>query len=787
MNNKIYRIILIIFLLLIAPMIVNAEDVFEHDKINGNVFLKGKYLQLGINASTGVFGTIPIEYDSLSPENLANLKKYATTELKSGESLGMRYNEYGWDSGIAPKTGDFTVNANKMNDTNSSKDTLAFIYCYGDVCKTNSVYSLRGDGYQDYDENTGAGIKITGVSDASDPTNKILKAVVDGQIQILKDNKLINVMLFKITYSFKNDSKYIHTSVEVTNWGTVALNNLRVMRLMNPDQDKLINRTSLTYNKVITKAKSGLKDPGYSMIVSRGETTLDGMFYLSFAGNSYPAINEKYYTVNNTTEAPKDVLIPSLFSSNCGSKGTDSEKDPILNKICNFMPSYPKLPNTASSDSLSIFYQGNEENGHTLSDTSISMLTVAGNVAANEKKTVEYYTSLDNNVITGLAEVLAEHNADIISRTDTTIKIKTIESRHYAIVECPIVDGETDFENCNLPDNPETFDGDKNNELTFEHLKPSTFYKIYYKIGNGKFEDNALITKTKASPKKAVEIHPVVVTEDSITIKGEHGYEYSKDNGEHWQKGETFDGLDPDTEYTFVGRSEETFYDMPGEKSEAIKVKTLPKVSDAFDGVDARIDVKIVDAVPTIKFSKALLYDAIKDDDDLKAAILDGHKKVQIVFDVIKLHPNDEELQDLKPYMKRKKLAYGFDVEIKLYVNGEHIKDISELSKKIDLELTIPKEYKEKDKKFFVIRKHIISMSKPALYEILDDLDSSDDTISIKNDLFSEFYVAYESDEEDVVNPKTGEKNYLILLFISLLGIVYVYKESKNKSLFKLS
>ena len=119
--------------------------------------------------------------------------------------------------------------------------------------------------------------------------------------------------------------------------------------------------------------------------------------------------------------------------------------------------------------------------------------------------------------------------------------------------------------------------------------------------------------------------------------------------------------------------------------------------------------------------------------------------------------------------------------------NGEHIKDISELSKKIDLELTIPKEYKEKDKKFFIIRKHIISMSEPALYEILDDLDSSDDTISVKNDLFSEFYVAYESDEEDVVNPKTGVHSLILLVFISIIGIVVVYKESKNKSLFKLS
>ena len=99
--------------------------------------------------------------------------------------------------------------------------------------------------------------------------------------------------------------------------------------------------------------------------------------------------------------------------------------------------------------------------------------------------------------------------------------------------------------------------------------------------------------------------------------------------------------------------------------------------------------------------------------------------------------------------------------------------------------MLIPDEYKKEKREFNIIRKHIIKLSEPAEYAVLSDADSSDDTITIENDLFSEFYVTYE--KEDVVNPKTGVNNYLVLLFISLIGIVLVYKEYKNKSLFKLS
>ena len=47
--------------------------------------------------------------------------------------------------------------------------------------------------------------------------------------------------------------------------------NVRILKLMNPDQDKLINRTSLTYNKVISVAKdSTFTNHGYSMVAARG-------------------------------------------------------------------------------------------------------------------------------------------------------------------------------------------------------------------------------------------------------------------------------------------------------------------------------------------------------------------------------------------------------------------------------------------------------------------------------------------------------------------------------------
>ena len=751
--NRIF--VFFLFLFLTLPSFVKADNI-DSMTIEGNVFLRGKYVQLGINPN-GTLGTFPISQatiDSLSDEDKAKLDEFALTRLDDGYSLGMRFNRYGWDSDKAPTSGDFTVSNTKAQNVNGSKDSIIFSI----ERKGYQPFTLRSDYLSD-------GVSIKSVEDKSDLSNGILKAIVKGTVKKGSvDNPYIHFD-FEIEYYFRAESTHYHTIIKVDNKANV--NDLYLIKLFNPDQDKLFNRTSMTYNKVISIPKKYVEsDNGYSMVVARGETTLDGMFYLSFDVNSLPGNNiSNWYVCNNNTESKADVVGENL--------------------IPNFFPLVIKNhPNKATPESLAIFYQGGGVNGYRLGDNTISISTKlkTGEVLANTSYKTEIITSLDNDVIQGLGSLMDELNTEIIDRTDTTIKIKAKDDFSYSIVECEMdEDGQPLYESCALGSNPLYVTGN-HNELLFDNLKPATGYKVFYK-NSAETETGSINTRTKKSAKAATKLNAVVITENSITVKGDHGYEYSIDNGAHWSKLETFSGLKPNTEYNFIGRSEATYDDMPGQVSDVLTVKTLPKESNALDSLPSNfdIDVKIVDAIPTLKINKALLYEAIKNDSDIKKFIqaADPHHKMTVVIDVIKLYPTDEEIADLNPYLKSRKIAYAFDIELKLYEDNNHIKDITELSSDISFNVAIPKELQD-EKNFNIIRKHIISIHQPALYQVLEDIDSSNETITVENGLFSEFYVTY--DVFDEKNPNTGDNiiAYIILFIISLGTLCYkLYYQNK--------
>ena len=90
--------IFVVFLFILMPVFVHAADDIKSATINGNVFLKGKYVQIGINPN-GTLGTIPIDLEStsISNQDKADLEEFALTDVSGGSSLGMRFNKYGWD------------------------------------------------------------------------------------------------------------------------------------------------------------------------------------------------------------------------------------------------------------------------------------------------------------------------------------------------------------------------------------------------------------------------------------------------------------------------------------------------------------------------------------------------------------------------------------------------------------------------------------------------------------------------------------------------------------------
>lgn len=98
-----------------------------------------------------------------------------------------------------------------------------------------------------------------------------------------------------------------------------------------------------------------------------------------------------------------------------------------------------------------------------------------------------------------------------------------------------------------------------------------------YVIGTGDYIgtlSSAPVTATKASVQ--VPSAPVVETKTNTTVRlvAENGYEYSKDKTT-WQDSNLFEGLSPNTEYTFYRRVKETETEFASKSSDGTNVTTL--------------------------------------------------------------------------------------------------------------------------------------------------------------------------------------------------------------------
>ena len=114
----------------------------------------------------------------------------------------------------------------------------------------------------------------------------------------------------------------------------------------------------------------------------------------------------------------------------------------------------------------------------------------------------------------------------------------------------------------------------------FANLLPNTEYTFYQRVAESdtnyvsESSEGTTITTLKNTVIKPSAPTVLDKTFDTVTITAISGYEYSK-NGTTWQKSNVFEGLMPNTRYSFYQRVAETKTDYASESSDALEVTTF--------------------------------------------------------------------------------------------------------------------------------------------------------------------------------------------------------------------
>lgn len=258
-KNKRILSMLLAFVMLAAlaipvlPMEASAASTYsaisEYNSTTGDVFLGGKYIELGISKH-GSFGT------SAAPTK---------SGFHSSGQLGMIVDGDGWGMGKSPTTGDFF-----LPGTPEERYVLAYTY-------NGTSYEYRvADRCNEF---TGTWKTAPSVRNAS--SGDTLKAVVTG---VTTHNVVI-----ELTYSFGVEDKFFRTDVKITNQGSKDISNVRFVRSFDPDQDVETKGSYHTYHKVVCNPNSAASasDKNYAMVVARGGVSLEAFFFIAFDNRAY--------------------------------------------------------------------------------------------------------------------------------------------------------------------------------------------------------------------------------------------------------------------------------------------------------------------------------------------------------------------------------------------------------------------------------------------------------------------------------------------------------------------
>ncbi len=644
------KIILTLGLLFWVPLVVDAEGMIgarSATNAAGDVFLGGNYIEVGISKS-GSFGT--------SAPALADFHSHALSTYDY--ALGLIADGDGWDVGNPPTSGDFFLPGTPYE---------GYIFSY--VMNGNSyVYRIS-----ERTSATWVGNYFTepAVVDESDIEHDKLKAV----FSVVTKEKI----KLELTIEFGVDDVYYSTLVNVINMSENEITDVIFTRDLDPDNDKDLNGTYETYNKVPCNPDTSVEgsDTNFAMVVAVGPVTYNGFFFVSFDNRAKGMIGN---------EAPSGI------------------------------PTY--------ADEAALEITSSNTNGYSLRDTRIQLQTKLKNLKSNESDETIFYSSLDPNVIQSISKILKAVAAKVKGLSDTRIEVEAQEGYEYSI------------------DNGEHWQDSGVFEGLEPGKEYTVLSRIKATETEEASEPEETIITTKNSSKESPDIAEIIVTEKEVVIQSDPRYEYSIDNGKTWQDSSVFIGLEPDTDYTIIARLKETSTDMPGLPTGPIVIHTPVKIETALeDATNVSIDIIVEDNAPGVTIHKGLLYEAIMDNEDVKEIVDSGHN-TKIIFDVKPTELGEEELQEVKDQIGSNEIAFAVDASLKLYEDGEYKKDITTSGKKISFTFKVPKEYIKKGRNFSIIRKHVDEDGNVS-YEILKDEDNNDETITVSSDKFSEFTVVY--------------------------------------------
>lgn len=243
--------------LLLIPSFVYADNIDENNLTkgrcvvnNGNLFMGGEYLELGISPR-GSFGAL-----TGAPSTFHILGDHDT--------IGLSVNAMGFSSGKSSTTGDFF-----LPGTPEERFMIGYIKGEDKDGELNEIVIAEKNGVVRFPDP----IQDFQTECNCDFSTGLLKATTTG---ISKDNLKITIV-----NEFYNDDQYFKTSVELENLSDDVLTEVRYMRSFDPDQDYDLYGTYKTLNKVISNPKPPYTYDMSAMVVAKGIESNDAFFYMT--------------------------------------------------------------------------------------------------------------------------------------------------------------------------------------------------------------------------------------------------------------------------------------------------------------------------------------------------------------------------------------------------------------------------------------------------------------------------------------------------------------------------